>query len=390
MIVWILSAWFAIFLLGGFITNKPYLRIIFLNIAIFSLSLGVLEIYFWKTEAPKLTTRKSSVSLRATVPAKTDKPPLWENREGNYIRKDDVLGYAPIKNSQGTVTKYFNDEFLYKATYTIDNNGLRISPNANRFDSPSILFFGCSYTFCEGVNDEETMPYLTGKLTDGEFAVYNFGFHGYGPQHMLAQIEHGLVDTIITRKPRYAIYLAITGHVERTKGLDEWLKDSPLYILDDKGEVVSTTRNKISNNIEAKISALSRINEWFKESSYLYRALNKRTSVFKQNLIENDDIKTYVGVVTKSMNLLNSKYPGIEFHVIFIGDDRTAYNEAIIEALRKKRIKVHEIEDVTRDYIEDTKKFLLIPHDWHPTALYHRMIAEYIVHDIIGGQTKVQ
>jgi hypothetical protein len=55
--------------------------------------------------------------------------------------------------------------------------------------------FGCSFTFREGVEDREAMPYLVGELS--KYIVYNFGFHGYGAHQMLSALEYGIVDRIV-------------------------------------------------------------------------------------------------------------------------------------------------------------------------------------------------
>ena len=107
--------------------------------------------------------------------------------------------------------------------------------------------------------------------------------------------------------------------------------------------------------------------------------------------IETDDMKTYIAVVDKSRNLLVAKYPGIEFHIIFWdeGDD-TGYNKAIIKALEKKKIKVHLLSSIKKkdDTWKKTGPFLIL-RDWHPTPLGHRVIASYVVDNIIGNDTEI-
>ena len=78
-------------------------------------------------------------------------------------------------------------ETLYAVVYSVDKRGLRVEPPlAPGHGDRCVLFFGCSYTFGEGVNDAETLPYRTGVLAEGRLRMINFGLHGYGPHQMLA------------------------------------------------------------------------------------------------------------------------------------------------------------------------------------------------------------
>ena len=77
--------------------------------------------------------------------------------------------------------------------YTIGPNGLRVSPPYEEVaDVPCALFFGGSFTFGTGVEDDEALPYVAGILSEGKYRVYNFGYRGYGPHQMLAALESGL------------------------------------------------------------------------------------------------------------------------------------------------------------------------------------------------------
>ena len=116
----------------------------------------------------------------------------------------------------------FENKLLYQVKYTIDDHGLRIaspSVNTEKRQSNCLLFFGDSFTFGEGVKDDETMPYRVSEKTKRRYHAYNFAFLGYGPHQMLAQLQEGLVDAAIECKPAVAIYQALPDHVSRAAGL---------------------------------------------------------------------------------------------------------------------------------------------------------------------------
>ena len=92
-------------------------------------------------------------------------------REGvydHYYQSDDILGYRPIKNTvKLSARRYYRDELLYDVRYTIGPDGLRQSMPFGDVNSPAgcVVFFGGSFTYGEGVNDHETMPFQVGQLT---------------------------------------------------------------------------------------------------------------------------------------------------------------------------------------------------------------------------------
>jgi hypothetical protein len=108
---------------------------------------------------------------------------------------DPVLGYVAPASTKRIARKVNGrtGEVIYEHQVTIGENGLRTTLPFNRLSKEAILFFGGSFTYGEGVGDDETLPAQVGKITKGRYRVYNFGLHGYGPQHMLAAVEHGLV-----------------------------------------------------------------------------------------------------------------------------------------------------------------------------------------------------
>jgi hypothetical protein len=79
----------------------------------------------------------------------------------SYFVDDDVLGTAPIKKNTGG---FEHGKLIYDVTDTIDEKELRIAPPVQAVGPDgSVLFFGCSFTFGEGVRDREALPYSGGR-----------------------------------------------------------------------------------------------------------------------------------------------------------------------------------------------------------------------------------
>ena len=98
----------------------------------------------------------------------------------------------------------------YNALINAGQDGLRISrPSLDKKGKHHTAFFGCSYTFGEGINDEETMVYrLNDKYPDEVFD--NYGVSGYSTlqslivmQDVLKQNKYDLVVYCATR-PQFA------------------------------------------------------------------------------------------------------------------------------------------------------------------------------------------
>ena len=147
-----------------------------------------------------------------------------------FMLDDDLLGYAPKKNSQVRARNFRGDVLVYDAVYTIGENGLRITPPHQQGDlAGCIVFFGDSFTFGDGVNDEETYPYQVGRRLGVGYATYNFAVTAYGPHQMLAALQAGRVDTVADCRPTHFIYLFIPAHVARVAGIIDSYCAQPRY-----------------------------------------------------------------------------------------------------------------------------------------------------------------
>ena len=162
-------------------------------------------------------------------------PKLISNDNTYFIESNikysinDKYGYHPIKNKIFEENVYKKKKFLKKTTYTINENGHRISPINNK--NYCLFFHGGSITFGQSVNDEETLPYYTYKELDKKFSVFNYGFNGYGPHQFLSKIENNYLETPNICSKTLVIYLFIDDHVGRVVGKRSWGDKSPRYIF---------------------------------------------------------------------------------------------------------------------------------------------------------------
>jgi hypothetical protein len=355
--LWLDLVWTAGFFAGIFCLEDAWLRAILFNFSVVAAILAAGEAYF---------------SLKQSA------APVYS--EG-YRVEDPILGYAPAKGIQAHSARALPEGLLYNVTYTIDSTGLRVSPPRRKDSLGSILFFGCSFTFGEGLQDGETLPYQVGVESEGQYRTYNFGFHGYGPHQMLAEIEHGLVERIVESDPypRYAIYTMVPHHVARVAGRVVYGRHAPRYLLDSDGGVRQV--GHFDDN-EPKSARLDPALSWQLRKSAIYRMIENRDAA-----VSEDDIRLLFAVVGRSRDLLSAKYPGIEFHVMLwpyhFESEKPIYRK-LKDGLGRMGIHLHVVEDILPGYHADPPKYLLSEADGHPNVLANRTLAKYVLTKIVS------
>lgn len=295
-----------------------------------------------------------------------------------YKVSDDILGYAPAKGSVTHARRSDGHSLIYDVTYTIDANGLRISPPWHKDVAGTVLFFGCSFTYGEGLHDNETLAYQVGTQSGGRYRTLNFGFHGYGPHQMLAAIEHGMVRRIVDTRPQYVFYTAIPNHVVRVVGKVNYGKHAPRYLLDTSGNVYQAGRFEDVSGQRPDQSELT----WQLSKSAIYRTIQNMGQ-----LPSDDDIRLMCAVVRKSKDRLTAEYPGIQFHVILwpgvVKEEEPIYQKLKTE-FQEMGFPLHIVEDILPGYAANPSQYLLGGNDRHPNALANRLLAQYLLDHVIA------
>ena len=364
---WIFLLWFIVFFYAARKSQKSSAaQLIYLNIGLVLLILGIYEIYLGSKEIERYGITELNRDQAGN-------PVLW-------YAENDILGYAPKKNLAVNTTKKFFEEIVFDVVYTIDENGLRATPPAqNSSESECILFLGDSLTFGEGVNDQETLPYITSLKTNQQYQVYNFAFRGYGPHQMLASLEQGRIADIAQCQPKYAIFQAISDHVPRVAGLSAWDPNGPKFILNESGDVVRDGHFNDHSLIPSNFITI-------KIQKNLQKSLILEKIFFRPRPIYQDDIDLMVGIVNKFNNTFKANYPDSEFHVIFWNTSNATNKQEIIEGMKDHKIKIHLIDDIIPGYKTNSSKYQISQYDRHPNVLANQKIADYITKNILKNK----
>lgn len=298
----------------------------------------------------------------------------------DWFVPDDVVGWAPKKDMRVRATKFEYGKLLYDVFYTIDSIGLRTNPLTATKPAACVLFFGDSFTFGEGLQDIETLPYQVGKKSGGKYRIYNFGVGGYGPHQMLSQIESGRVRQVIGCRPDYAIYTAVPDHVARVAGKIPYGNRAPRYELDPSGEV------RLIGHFEKGLMTQSRLltkllNQTSKSGLY-------RMVASSQPRISQSDVGLFFAIVKRSKELAEQQFPGIKFNILLweSWDGEQGLYRTMADGFLKMGIPTHLVPEILPGYSLGFSKYVLSRSDRHPSALSNSILAEYVVERIMSAE----
>jgi hypothetical protein len=165
-------------------------------------------------------------------------PTRFYDGEGNRVRpwvRDPDLGSIYAPGSRLRAVKQQDGRTLYDATYTIDRFGHRVAPPPVAPGRPAVVFFGCSYTFGDGIEDQQSLPWQFAVATRREFDVVNAGHSGHGAHQVLRMLESGHLDERLRHGVAHAFYSAMDHHPARAAGLAPWDFHGPRYEIDGEG-----------------------------------------------------------------------------------------------------------------------------------------------------------
>lgn len=195
----------------------------------------------------------------------------------SMFEKEETFGYKTVPFSRVQVQKILKSQVLYDAAYQIDDFGWR---NASRLSAPekAWLFLGDSFTFGEGLFDQDTLNVQFEAASQQQYAAYQLAVPGYGPHQFLKMLE---TDTPLLYEARYdtVIYQAMPDHVFRFKGIYGWDSYGPQYTIQNDTPVyqghfhtkwasatldVLRVFSKLFFDCDAMITSLERM--WFKSN----------------------------------------------------------------------------------------------------------------------------
>ena len=284
-----------------------------------------------------------------------------------FFQRDAWLGYKPVANMQVIASRKLGDETLYRANYSIDAYGRRVTPpGLEAAPSEFLLFFGGSYTFGEGVNDDETTPYYVSQLAPN-YRSYNFGVGGYGPQQVLARLQSEDVTAGIQEKRGKLIYIFISEHIDRAIGTlpihNQRGELMPYYFLDPDGNLVRQGDLVSGRPVRSLIYSIAGRSQTLK-----YFNINIPPQLRPQDYV------LTVEMLKESRRLFSQKFNSDEFYVLIYPGRGVPELRSYLESAGIDYLDYSEIPEIYHD------SFWL--GEGHPTAQAHRTVADMLVRDL--------
>lgn len=286
-------------------------------------------------------------------------------RERFYQLVDDV-GYLPRANTRMARSEVESRSFAHDVIYTTGSDHFRATPEAAANPDACVLIFGDSFSFGDGVADEETYAAQIVRQSQGRVAVHNFAVSGWGPQQFLAGLKSGRFQRSVRCKPTDAVFLMIPSLIWRTAGItNPWDTNGPRYRLGADGHAARDGR-------------------FADPDPYNWRRWIGLPPVGKREALQ-----LATAVIAEAMSELKRLYPGIRTHFIFYrvaswnDVDLTTDDLASFEfELNQAGVMPLPLEAVIPRYRFAMGDYILSPTDYHPNARAHRLIAEFILRQI--------
>ena len=273
---------------------------------------------------------------------------------------DEVLGYKPKPDTSHIGVRTKDGQVIYSIKYSTDANSLRITPiDSTKPRTKYAQFYGCSMTFGEGVQNNETLPYYFGKYNN-TYRPYNFAYSGYGPHQMLARFETNSLRNIVKESNGVGFYIYINDHVNRVLGTLTNFSynggNAPYF-------------HKINNELKHDGLFINdrRIRSWIYERLLKSNILKLFKIGYPFKLTE-EDYDLTAEVIAASSKAYQKQFGDDNFYVIIYPsvEDRSL----IIKLLKEKGVKVLDYSKL----FNPTEKKYAIPYDEHPTALANEVL----------------
>jgi len=297
--------------------------------------------------------------------AETRYPAVYFFIDGHGITKPRPGGRYPASS-----VRVADGGAIYAVTYTIDASSRRVTPVSRAANRDTFLaFFGGSFTFGEGLEDDETIPFYAGELAP-RCRPYNYGFHGHSAAEMLVRARTGTLRREIVEPTGAFVYTFVDQHVSRMIGsmrlTSSWAGHRPHFVLTEAGNLeqrgdFTTGRPWLSRTYD--ILGASRLLQW--------RQVDVPPWIGERHL----DFSARL--VAEARYELARQFPESRFVVVAYPGSRLSRRLAPLLAARGV-----DLLDYSDLFDVSDPRYFLAPEDRHPTALANRLLARLLVDDL--------
>ena len=220
-----------------------------------------------------------------------------------------------------------------------------------------VAFFGDSFMFGHGVENDQTLPYYFVREARGTVEGFNFAGEGWGPHQMLREIENGFVQGV-AGTPDLAIYEAIPDHLRRVAGRAPW-EDGPKYVLCRENAACYAGPFHSDNYTMCRRLL---------DKSWTVRFIDNRFA----RLSRLSDLPLFLAVLKRTRSLLAKN--GTRFVVVVWDQNELA--RAMMNSLRANQFDVIALSSIFPG--RDLTKPPITQLDRHPSPATNKAIAKYL------------
>ncbi|MEM1382620.1 MAG: hypothetical protein AAGG06_03155 [Pseudomonadota bacterium] len=324
-------------------------------------------------------------------PAQSDEAvfdPESAYRSGGYFA-EGAHGFQPTAGVFDSSKLAPDGSSVYEVTYTIGPDRKRATPAPAGEALPEtpveeLHFFGGSFTFGEGLEDDETLPFHVRAARPGSVAV-NHGVHGYG-LHQAVAIKASLPAA---GAPRVNILQTAPWHMQRTACYPEYSIGTPRFVVNGDRSGANTPFALRDGWCGINLPG------WAPQSAKkLVDTLLQRSNIVRLArphvmLSPDEGFDLYVALVRELDRL--SRAAGERLIVAFIlAEDEifagsTWSNDRVLEEFRTAGLEVVDVSLVPPGEVD--LDYVVHELDHHPSGLANRIRAEAIVERIGVGPT---
>lgn len=288
-----------------------------------------------------------------------------EGADGFTELVDDV-GYITKANAHVRARELAGSRILYDVSYTTGPDHFRIVPSAVENPDGCVLLFGDSFTFGEGVNDDETSAAQIVKKSEGRVAAKNLGMRGWAVHQFLAGLQSGRFQRAVTCQPTDAVYLLIPSHVYRAMGVgNDWDTNGPRYRLGPDERPIRDGRLRDPTGF------------------------NIRRFIGLNPLNDGKAAELTAAIILEAARILRTDYPGVRVHLLS-WHNGGGPDEPVLRSL-DDRFAAAGLMPIPLETIFPFYRFRLGDYtidanlDTHPNAHAQAMIADFILR-LVGNR----
>lgn len=318
-------------------THKQTFRIVFLVFFSVFLSLGIIEyiLSFKDDFSPAWSFKIRNIKDINKILICSEKGRISDKEFGNASSEQNTVFYSEYDN---------------KFRYT----------QCNTYSKFSYVFLGCSFTFGDMLNDDNTSPYYFSKLMNFKANVINCGVQGHALNMANNILKNDLIyDLCPNKKVEHFFYSLINDH------------DSRIFRILDPSD------NKIySNGIYIRVKQPFGIFKIIFARSYIFRKLFLPViDEYNKDFYIDYSIKTF-----KEMEqIIKEKYKSKLTIILW-----PCVKKGIVEKLIDAKFDI-----ILLPHYFNSKKYGYRLHDLHPSAKANEEIAQILYNHISKDQKRL-